>query len=129
VAINESLAHLSDTLFTSAIATYSVGMVCYAAEYAFGRRGRVASTSVAVERAKVLAGVGAGSSSRESGVPAAPKAMSVVVPPADSVTASGVRQGSAGDLLGRLGVAVTILGALIHLGSLVARGPDRPSDR
>ena len=43
--INGSMAHLSDTLFTTAIAVYALAMVSYTAEYAFGRRGRIAATS------------------------------------------------------------------------------------
>ena len=45
MAVNSGLAHLSDGLFTTAIATYSLAMASYTAEYAFGRRGRVAETS------------------------------------------------------------------------------------
>ena len=36
--INGSMAHLSDALFTTAIAIYALAMVGYTAEYAFGRR-------------------------------------------------------------------------------------------
>ena len=43
--INGSMAHLSDTLFTTAIAVYALAVVGYTAEYAFGRRGRVAATA------------------------------------------------------------------------------------
>ena len=54
--INGSMAHLSDTLFTTAIAVYAVAMVGYTAEYAFGRRGRVAATSRVDDRQLVTAG-------------------------------------------------------------------------
>ena len=41
------LAHLSDSLFTTAIAIYALALVGYCAEYAFGRKGRIAETSIA----------------------------------------------------------------------------------
>ena len=45
MTVNSGMAHLSDTLFTTAIAVYTLAMISYAAEYAFGRRGRIALTS------------------------------------------------------------------------------------
>ena len=54
--INGSMAHLSDGVFTTAIATYAAAMVGYTAEYAFGRRGRIAATFTTP--AKVLVGAG-----------------------------------------------------------------------
>ncbi len=47
--INGSMAHLSDTFFTTAISVYALAAVAYTAEYAFGRKGRVAATSPARE--------------------------------------------------------------------------------
>src|SRR5207244_4438683 len=58
VAVNSGMAHLSDGLFTTAIATYTLAMATYTAEYAFGRRGRVAATSQVAAPAKVLVGAG-----------------------------------------------------------------------
>ncbi len=68
MAVNSGLAHLSDGLFTTAIATYSLAMACYTAEYAFGRRGGVAETSraQALAPARVLVGAG-GASDSDSG--------------------------------------------------------------
>jgi cytochrome c-type biogenesis protein CcsB len=105
VAVNTGLAHLSDALFTTAIATYSLAMACYTAEYAFGRRGRVAATSRA--EARVL--VGAGGPSVEQPVAEAP------------ARRSSTRR-AAGERLGRLAVVLTVLGAAIHLGSIALRG-------
>jgi len=45
MAVNSGLAHVSDTLFTTAIATYTLAMGAYTAEYAFGRRGHIAATT------------------------------------------------------------------------------------
>ena len=104
MAVNMGLAHLSDALFTTAIATYSLAMACYTAEYAFGRRGRVAATSRA--EARVL--VGAGGPSVEE---------PVAEPPARPST-----RRAAGERLGPLAVVLTVLGAAIHLGSIALRG-------
>jgi len=45
VPVDAGLASQSDQLFTWAIVVYSVALVSYCAEYAFGRRGKVAATS------------------------------------------------------------------------------------
>jgi cytochrome c-type biogenesis protein CcsB len=95
--INGSMAHLSDGVFTTAIATYAAAMVCYTAEYAFGRRGRVAATA----EVKVLAGAGG---------PA------VVAEPPEPP------RRSAADRTGRIAVALTILGVLLHGVSIAIRG-------
>jgi cytochrome c-type biogenesis protein CcsB len=105
VAVNSGLAHLSDALFTTAIATYALAMACYTAEYAFGRRGRVAATSRVEKR--VLVGAG--------GPP-------VEEPGAEPPTPAGSDPRPAGERLGRLAVVLTIVGAAIHLGSIALRG-------
>jgi cytochrome c-type biogenesis protein CcsB len=105
VAVNSGLAHLSDALFTTAIATYALAMACYTAEYAFGRRGRVAATSRVENR--VLVGAG-GPSVEERG--------------AEPPTPSGSDRRPGGERLGRLAVVLTVVGAAIHLGSIALRG-------
>jgi cytochrome c-type biogenesis protein CcsB len=105
VAINTGLAHLSDALFTTAIATYAFAMACYTAEYAFGRRGRVAATSRVESR--VLVGAGG---------------PSVEQPVAEPPATLGSARRAAGERLGRLAVVLTVLGAAIHLGSIALRG-------
>jgi cytochrome c-type biogenesis protein CcsB len=125
------MAHLSDTLFTTAIALYSVGMVAFTAEYAFGRRGRVAATMPkAAAPAREL--VGAGGPSVLSGTPEgeespAPGGGSVRGnrPVAAESMPLGERssiRGSFADRAGRFALAVTILGALVHGGSVAIRG-------
>ena len=56
--IDGSMAHLSDSLFTTAIAIYAVAMVGFTAEYAFGRRGRVGQPAVGRVPARELVGAG-----------------------------------------------------------------------
>jgi cytochrome c-type biogenesis protein CcsB len=103
VPVNDSYAHASDTLFTTAIAIYALAMVSYTAEYAFGRRGRVAATSPA----RVLTGAG-GPPVTEPAPPVQPSA------PAPAPTAAG--------RFGRIALVLTVLGAAVHLGSVALRG-------
>jgi cytochrome c-type biogenesis protein CcsB len=104
-AVNSAMAHLSDTLFTTAIATYTVAMVGYCAEYAFGRKGRIAETAIVVpSREMAMAG---GSSVIDSSPP--------------TVTVTSTRRNWA-DRAGRGAVLLTIIGALIHLASIAIRG-------
>jgi cytochrome c-type biogenesis protein CcsB len=115
VAVNSGMAHLSDGLFTTAIATYTLAMASYTAEYAFGRRGRVAATTPAKAEAKVLVGAG--------GPVVAPE-----IPTGDGFgrevasNRPGGQKRVAGDRIGRIAVALTILGALIHGSSIALRG-------
>ena len=108
--VNAGLANLSDTLFTTAIAVYSLALVSYCGEYAFGRRGRVATTA----RARDLAFAGSGPS---GGTPGSDG------PPEDDDTAdTPARPSHRAERFGRLAVGLTLLGLLLHAGSLVLRG-------
>jgi cytochrome c-type biogenesis protein CcsB len=101
--IDGSAAHLSDTLFTTAIAVYALAMVGYTAEYAFGRKGRVAATAVTARQREL---VGAGG------------------PPVTDVAASapGVASGRSGaERVGRGAVALTVLGLVVHVFSIAVR--------
>jgi cytochrome c-type biogenesis protein CcsB len=120
VPVDSGLAHLSDTLFTTAIAIYSGALVSYCGEYAFGRTGRIAETSVAfaAER-ELLAAVGAGSA--PSGAPPADQAGPDDAAPPPEQAAPAV-QATRGDRLGRLAVGLTLLGLLVHAGSVLLRG-------
>src|SRR5690348_18382763 len=93
------MAHLSDTLFTTAIAIYTLAMICYAAEYAFGRRGRIAMTSRTTP-AKVLVRAGAGESRDVDST--APRVTKPISP-----NRSG-RTSAVGDRFGRIAVGLTV---------------------
>jgi cytochrome c-type biogenesis protein CcsB len=100
VSVDQSLADLSDTLFSIAVALYSVAVVAFSAQLAFGRR---------PTRELVGAGVGAGSDGPAASDGLAPEA--------------GAGAASAGTARwGLVGVVVTGLGALAHAGVLVTRG-------
>src|SRR5690242_9050183 len=100
--INGSMAHLSDTFFTTAIAVYAVAAVSYTAEYSFGRKGRIAATADAPARELVGAGGPA-----------------IAAPPAPPVAAP---KRTFADRAGRAGVALTVLGLVLHAISIAIRG-------
>jgi cytochrome c-type biogenesis protein CcsB len=130
VTVNSGLAHVSDTLFTTAIATYALAMACYTAEYAFGRRGRVAATSSeALAPSRVLVGAGVTSDAADAsdaGVPSSDGG------PADrddgfgrqhaDIPADGQYRTAGGTRFGRIAVLLTVVGALIHTSSVAIRG-------
>jgi cytochrome c-type biogenesis protein CcsB len=101
--IDGSMAHVSDSLFTSAIAVYAVAMVGFVAEYSFGKRGRVAATVPAVTRELVGAG---GPPVLETSPPV------VTVPPS---------RRSVADRIGRASLWITFVGLLIHAASIGVR--------
>ena len=113
MAVNSGMAHLSDTLFTTAIAIYTLAMICYAAEYAFGRRGRIAETSRTTP-AKVLVRAGAGESRDVDST--APRVTKPISP-----NRSG-RTSAVGDRFGRIAVGLTVIGAVVHASSIAVRG-------
>jgi cytochrome c-type biogenesis protein CcsB len=95
VTPDQSLADLSDTLFSISVALYSVALVAFCAQLAFGSR---------TVRPRELVAAG-------GGAPGAP------APSAAEATES--RRASR---WGLLGIGLTALGALTHAGVLVARG-------
>ena len=105
--VNAGLATLSDHMFTWSIILYSLALVAYCGEYAFGRRGKVASTSP--EQVLVAAGAAPG--------PGAPAVKSVSAPP----KRPRVRTPQA-ERFGRVAVAATVLGLAVQLTSLTLRG-------
>jgi cytochrome c-type biogenesis protein CcsB len=113
-----ALAHLSDTLYTFSIVAYAVAMVSLGGEYAFGRRGRVARTSAAAQApAKVLVGAGAP-------VEGAASVERAETPPSDTPppTDSAARDSLNAERFGRIGVALLILGVLVHAAAVSIRG-------
>ena len=113
MAVNSGMAHLSDTLFTTAIAIYTLAMICYAAEYAFGRRGRIAMTSRTTP-AKVLVRAGAAESRDVDS--RAPRVTKPISP-----NRSG-RTSAVADRFGRIAVGLTVIGAVVHASSIAVRG-------
>ena len=112
MAVNPGLAHLSDTLFTTAIATYTLAMGAYTAEYAFGRRGHIAATTtMAMARERILVGAGA---------PLPTEEWPPLPTPAAALPRTTHR--TSAERVGRIAVAITILGVLLHAASIAIRG-------
>lgn len=141
--IDEGLASLSDTAFTTSIAIYGAALVSYCGEYAFGRRGRIARTSAAAVPARELVGAGVGAGAADgigaAALPSDPDPWPAVVEPVepavvdllgsgDLTEPGGGPGGSAtggpapGERFGRIAVALTVLGLLVHAGSVLLRG-------
>ncbi|MBM7770467.1 cytochrome c-type biogenesis protein CcsB [Actinokineospora baliensis] len=95
--VNETLATYSDWLYRAAALVYVFAMVFYTTEQAFTRKAKKS------ERARELVGAGA---------PAAPAIGRIEEP-----TSVGKPE-----RFGRMAVALTVLGALLHLSSIVLRG-------
>ncbi|MBN9620769.1 MAG: c-type cytochrome biogenesis protein CcsB [Actinobacteria bacterium] len=108
---NPAMAHLSDTLFTTAIGTYALAMVGYTAEYAFGRRGRIAATLPLTEPAHELIG---------SGAPTRPERDRRDVDPR-ALDATSSEPGTFADRIGRAAFGATLLGAAVHIASVAVR--------
>jgi cytochrome c-type biogenesis protein CcsB len=98
----------SNNLLVVTIIAYLAAMIGYAAEYAFGSRGVVARAATR-SRELVAVGAGPGSSDGDLGGESSP------------ATATGADTGRAA-LIGRLAVALTAVGWLAHLATIVTRG-------
>ena len=119
--IQGSMAHLSDSLFTTAIAVYSVAMIGFVAEYSFGRRGRIAATVPAPVPAPSRELVGAGGPPVE-GFASAPLGADADVDlgGTDDGPLAGPKREVA-DRIGRWSFAITIVGLLFHIASIAVR--------
>ena len=105
--VNSSMAHLSDTLFTTAIFCYAAAMVGFTAEYAFGRRGRVATTARVSRRELVEVSAGGTTTTAPTASRSRP-------------AAAGARRWRA-ERWGRWALITTIVGLLIHVTSVAVR--------
>ena len=110
--VSEDLAVASDWFLVFTLLAYSLGMLLFAGEYAFGVRGRVARTVArpATEAVPARELVGAGGppvSTVASGGPTTP-------PPPE--------QPRLAVTLGRAAVALTVVGWALHAASLTTRG-------
>jgi cytochrome c-type biogenesis protein CcsB len=112
VPVDASLATLSDHLFTWSIVVYSLALISYCGEYAFGRKGKVAATSPD----KVLVGAG-----KYTVVAGAKAGGSTTVTPVDGAD-EGSSRATQATRFGRLAVAGTAVGLGLQLASLTTRG-------
>lgn len=130
--MGNSMAVVSDNLMTVTVVVYSLAMLGYAAEFAFGRVARGEGT---VSGQRVLAGVGAREETAEPGVgegaAAGPDAASgpwdsergsrARAPTEQSAATPAASTGTA-QTVGRFAAVLTVLGWAAHLGSIATRG-------
>ena len=116
--IDGPMAHLSDTLFTTAIATYAVAMVGFVAEYSFGKRGRIAATATVAAPVREL--VGAGGPDLASDV-ASDLTTDVTTAAAPQPPVETGDRHSFAERAGRFALAMTVLGLLLHGTSIGVR--------
>lgn len=129
--VNETLSQYSDYSYTTAVAIYVLAMIFFLVEQSFGAKGRMAAQRTR-ERAKTLIGAGGPSTTAEatgtddtaSGTAVSDTAISdtAISETAVSETAAGRVERSRPERIGRMGAALLILGALLHLSALVLRG-------
>lgn len=105
--VNETLSQYSDWSYTTATAIYVLALVFFLIEQSFGSKGRRAAQRSAA-RARELVGAGGPPTASESVEPPQP-----TPPPASSGRA---------ERIGRMGVALTVLGVALHFSALVLRG-------
>ncbi|HEX5495491.1 MAG TPA: c-type cytochrome biogenesis protein CcsB [Mycobacteriales bacterium] len=126
--VNAGLAHLSDELFAAAIAGYVVALVAFCAEYAFGRRDAAGGAADRRTADRVLVGAGVAVGSQPAPVSEPGGAGGPVDPngPADPAGRTGLGRfagsGRLGAWCGRVAVGCVGAGAVVHAGSVVARG-------
>ncbi|GIG57648.1 c-type cytochrome biogenesis protein CcsB [Longispora fulva] len=116
------MAALSDQLLTVTILLYTLAMLGYAVEYAFGIRGVVATSAV---REPALIGGPSGYAPSAGEEPwGSPDDPAGYVSPADpGPTGVADRPGRA-SVAGKVAVALTVAGVLAHIASVVLRGVD-----
>ncbi|MDV6012643.1 c-type cytochrome biogenesis protein CcsB [Haloechinothrix sp. LS1_15] len=114
--VNETLSQLSDWSYGSATAIYMLAVVLFLAQQAFGKRG-AESAARAAERPRTVASAGPS----DTGVGGTGVAGGTAPGSAPGSTATRRYSGTA-ERFGRMGVALTVLGVLLHLAALVLRG-------
>jgi len=98
------MAELSNQLMAAAVLIYLAAMVCYAGEYAFGKRSRIGRAAVRPVEARQFVGAGG------------PVVLEETPPPPVST-----RRNRA-ELIGWIAVGFNVIAVLLHLGGLVTRG-------
>ncbi|MGI8451176.1 MAG: c-type cytochrome biogenesis protein CcsB [Streptosporangiaceae bacterium] len=125
---NQGLSHLSDHFLIVAVVLYSLAVIAFAADFAFGRRSPVVTRAQAGVPDRVPAGVAAGAGATdgaESG--AADTILASTVPGSTgpgSPAEDGGRPGSpsAPGLLVRIALIFTTAGLALHIAGVITRG-------
>ncbi|MDX6333565.1 MAG: hypothetical protein QOG05_905 [Streptosporangiaceae bacterium] len=127
---NQGLSHLSDHFLIVAVVLYSLAVIAFAADFAFGRRSPVVTRARAEVPGRVPASVAAGTGAPESAV-----ADSGAASPGTTGDDPASTRGSAGEAgrggpgspagpsrLVRIALIVTTAGLALHLTGVVTRG-------
>jgi cytochrome c-type biogenesis protein CcsB len=115
------MANISGDFLMAALLIYSLAVVAFAGDFAFGRPRRAVVRTAVTERVARLATVGGGTVDDQAAVPEAPAAAAPAdyLPPARTSTWQSISQ--AGNWV-RAGLALSILGAIMHVIAVVTRG-------
>ena len=100
------MAELSNHLMALTVVAYLIAMVCYAGEYAFGKRSLVGRVAARPAQARQLVGAGA------------PVNETVDLPPTESALDETDKREQ---IIARIAVALNVVGVLLHLGALITR--------
>ncbi|NMO54335.1 c-type cytochrome biogenesis protein CcsB [Actinoplanes sp. TBRC 11911] len=103
------MAELSNHLMALTVVAYLLAMVCYAGEYAFGKRSHVGRAAARPAVKKQLVGAGA---------PVSDTVDAELPPPPDDTR---VKEDKWGNIIARLAVAINGVGLLLHFGALLTR--------
>lgn len=123
MSVNLGYAHVSNDFLIVALLIYSLAVLAFAGDYAFGRPRRAAEAKAAATPAAAqLATVGGGSSSTASAAVAEPPApVTPAAPPPAPPTGAIKAIWAAGPWV-RAAVSLSALGVLAHLVAVVTRG-------
>lgn len=121
MAINETLAHVSSDFMIAALLIYSLAVLAFAGDFAFGRPRRAAATVAEQRKARVaeLAAVGAGPAISGGAPPAKPSAPVNVLPPRQLPVMRAMKE--AGGWV-QAAVALSVLGVTAHVVAVTTRG-------
>ncbi|MPZ00378.1 MAG: c-type cytochrome biogenesis protein CcsB [Actinophytocola sp.] len=114
--VDETLSRFSDWSYNTATLIYVLAMVFFAVEQAFGRAGRLRTAAPRRE----LVGVSASGATDPATL--TPASNAIGASDAPPLTPAARRTTSRAARFGRMGVALTVLGVLLHLAALVLRG-------
>src|SRR6202035_2062549 len=122
VPVNLGFAQASSDFLTAALLIYSLAVIAFAGDYAFGRPRRIAAAKAAVPATAQLATVGAGSAGGASVSEAPPMPATPGVPGAPAPRVGRFKAiWEAGPWV-RAAVALSSLGALAHVVAVTTRG-------
>ncbi len=118
VSVNQGMATISGDFLIVALLVYSLAVVAFAGDFAFGRPRRAAASAVVRERVAVLATVGGGTEQAEAAAPATASPADFL-PPARLSAWQSIS--AAGNWV-RAAMGLSILGASAHVVAVVTRG-------